>query len=294
MIIWDVFISHASEQKQIFQPLFKKLDSNFFVWYDDDQILTGEKFETAIETGLKFSAFTIFIFSNEYFDKKWPQTELDHSINKYGKKSFPIAYKISVNEIIKKVPSIKEHKILEITDESDLKIEKIIPAINFALKKRDPITYIVDDSDVKNILLDDLDFNIEVKSGPLQTVRQDKKIWQQLIEFSNKEKNIVIKSRAHYFDTIDGAKKSFSENYRKEAQNAHEGRLFESNVGEDKYGRFTIINGGLVVFRITNLLISIEYYSPLPREVNFQEAEKYTRIVDKKIRLLISKRILNQ
>jgi hypothetical protein len=299
MNIWDVFISHASEENEILQPIVKKLESKFFVWYDADQILTGENFENVVEFGLEYSAYAIVFFSPYYFLKDFPQKELDVLIKEHQKKIFPIAYKISIETIKAKVPSLKGHKILEINDISELKINQLVTPINIALKRKEPITNVIDHDDLKNIMLDDFDFNFELIPHPNTKVTQKNgKIWEKCVELSSTENKVRIKSCAYHFETIDEAKQGFGHNYEKEIKNAPEGRVFDPNVGEQQYGIPTPgddkkWNGGLVVFRTSNVLARVEYYSSNDYRYNFHEAEKYARIIDTRTRFLISKRLLS-
>lgn len=76
---WDVFVSHAWEDKQdIVEPLVKALESEGLrVWYDKAVLDVGDNLRRGIEEGLKQSRFGIVVFSPHYFRKAWPQLELD-------------------------------------------------------------------------------------------------------------------------------------------------------------------------------------------------------------------------
>lgn len=298
MNIWDVFISHASEENEILQPLVKKIESKFSIWYDADQILTGENFEKVVEFGLKYSAYAIVFFSPYYLLKDFPQKELDSLINEHKKKIFPIAYNVSIDIIKAKVPSLKGHKILEINDIADLKIDQLVTPINIALKREDPIIDLIDHNDLKNIMLDDFDFDIDLIPHPNTRIIQNGKIWEKCVELSSVDNKNRIKSCAYHYPTIKDAIEGFEYNHTNEIQNAPEGRVFDPNVGEQQYGIPTLGddrkgNGGLVVFRTSNILARVEYYSPKDYRYNYHDSERYARIIDKRIRFLISKRLLS-
>lgn len=76
---WDLFICHASEDKQDFvKPLAEALrKKKIDVWYDEFCIEWGDSIRQKIEEGLKSSKFGIVVFSHAFFRKKWPQNELD-------------------------------------------------------------------------------------------------------------------------------------------------------------------------------------------------------------------------
>lgn len=76
---WDVFISHASEDKEeIAKPLAEALRSNALaVWYDEYALSVGDSLRRKIDEGLAKSKFGIVIVSPAFFSKHWPQQELN-------------------------------------------------------------------------------------------------------------------------------------------------------------------------------------------------------------------------
>lgn len=76
---WDAFISHASEDKaDIARPLADALTvAGLRIWYDDFTLSIGDSLRRSIDRGLVKSRFGIVILSNAFFQKHWPQAELD-------------------------------------------------------------------------------------------------------------------------------------------------------------------------------------------------------------------------
>jgi hypothetical protein len=76
---WDVFICHASEDKgEIADPLANKLTSlGIKVWYDRFQLKWGNRLMKQIDRGLVNSKYGIVILSCSFFDKHWPESELE-------------------------------------------------------------------------------------------------------------------------------------------------------------------------------------------------------------------------
>lgn len=76
---WDVFISHASEDKEDFvRQLAERLrEEGVSVWYDDFTLNIGDRLRRSIDEGLSQSRFGIVVLSHNFFVKEWPQTELD-------------------------------------------------------------------------------------------------------------------------------------------------------------------------------------------------------------------------
>ena len=76
---WDVFISHASEDKDaIATPLAEALRAKGLrVWYDDFALKMGDSLRQSIDRGLARSRFGVVILSGYFFQKHWPQQELN-------------------------------------------------------------------------------------------------------------------------------------------------------------------------------------------------------------------------
>lgn len=76
---WDVFISHASEDKESFvHPLAEELTRlGLRVWYDKFTLKLGDSLREKIDYGLRYSRFGVVVLSPHFFSKDWPKKELD-------------------------------------------------------------------------------------------------------------------------------------------------------------------------------------------------------------------------
>jgi HD-GYP domain-containing protein (c-di-GMP phosphodiesterase class II) len=76
---WDVFISHASEDKDaIARPLAEALRAKGLqVWYDEFALTVGDSLRGKIDQGLARSRFGVVILSPRFFEKHWPEKELN-------------------------------------------------------------------------------------------------------------------------------------------------------------------------------------------------------------------------
>jgi TIR domain len=76
--MWDVFISHASEDKELVaRPLASLLrDRGLSVWYDEFSLKVGDSLSETIDRGLAASKFGVLILSPAFFAKPWPRREL--------------------------------------------------------------------------------------------------------------------------------------------------------------------------------------------------------------------------
>ena len=110
---YDVFVSHASEDKEDFvRPFVNALvDEGLSVWYDEFELYVGKSLRRSIDAGLSSCKFGIVVLSEHFFKKEWPQKELDglfaREVN--GEKIIlPIWHKISKNEVLKYSPPIAD------------------------------------------------------------------------------------------------------------------------------------------------------------------------------------------
>ena len=76
---YDIFISHASEDKDGFvRGLAEALQArNVRVWYDEFTLKVGDSLRRNIDRGLAESRFGVVIVSKHFFRKEWHQKELD-------------------------------------------------------------------------------------------------------------------------------------------------------------------------------------------------------------------------
>jgi hypothetical protein len=76
---WDIFICHASEDKESFvRPLAHRLkEKGVRVWYDEISLKLGDNLRRSIDQGLSKSKYGIVVISPNFLKKEWPQKELD-------------------------------------------------------------------------------------------------------------------------------------------------------------------------------------------------------------------------
>lgn len=108
---WDVFISHASEDKEaVAEPLAAELRARGMkVWLDKTELRIGDSLRRKIDYGLAHSTFGVVILSKSFFAKGWPQYELDGivgmSVNG-DQRMLPIWHEISRDEVARQSPSL--------------------------------------------------------------------------------------------------------------------------------------------------------------------------------------------
>jgi hypothetical protein len=110
---WDVFICHASEDKDdIARPLANALSKRGLpVWYDEFSLRLGDSLRRSIDHGIARSRYGIVILSPAFFAKEWPQRELDGLVTREiqeGKMILPVWHHVSSSEIARFSPSLAD------------------------------------------------------------------------------------------------------------------------------------------------------------------------------------------
>lgn len=129
---YDVFISHASEDKDIVvRPLAIALkNKGLSVWYDEFELKIGDSLRRKIDTGLAKSNFGIVVISRNFIKKGWTNYELDGLITRAvtgEQQLLPIWHNITKQEVIEYSPSLADkiarntalNTIEEISEEID-------------------------------------------------------------------------------------------------------------------------------------------------------------------------------
>jgi len=129
--IYDVFISHATEDKdEVVRPLANALVAEGLrVWYDEFELRIGDSLRRKIDSGLARSRFGVVVLSHSFFAKNWPQYELDGLVTREmtGEQVIlPLWHRITKSEVMAQSPSLAD-KLARST--SDFTIEEIAEEI---------------------------------------------------------------------------------------------------------------------------------------------------------------------
>lgn len=75
---WDAFVSHASEDKEVFvRPLVEALGRlGVSLWYDEVSLRLGDSLSGSIDRGIAKSRNGIIVVSPAFLQKRWPEAEL--------------------------------------------------------------------------------------------------------------------------------------------------------------------------------------------------------------------------
>lgn len=134
---YDLFLSHASEDKVFTKPLADKLKSvGLEVWYDDHDLNKSEQLREDLDNGLKKSDFGVIVLSKNYFIKGWTQLELNAWINLLvysNRKIITIYYGVNIHDVIAFSPIVSTINAFQSTDG----IDKISSGVYDIIKSTD-------------------------------------------------------------------------------------------------------------------------------------------------------------
>lgn len=133
---WDVFISHATEDKVDFVvPLVEALERRgLSAWFDQCVLNVGDSLRAKIDEGLSSSRYGAVVLSPFFFAKQWPQRELDglfarerlgHSV------LLPVWHNVSRDDVLTFSPLLASR----IAVSSAEGIEKVADALHRAIKE---------------------------------------------------------------------------------------------------------------------------------------------------------------
>lgn len=128
---WDVFICHATEDKQqVAAPLAANLaQRNVAVWYDDFSLKVGDSLRTSIDNGLINSRYGLVILSKSFFSKHWPIQELNGLASREvsGKKVIlPVWHEVTVEDVRGFSPILADKIAANSSDGLDSVVDQIM------------------------------------------------------------------------------------------------------------------------------------------------------------------------
>jgi len=131
MVEYDVFISHASEDKDAFvRPLAQALrEKGLNIWYDEFTLKLGDSLRESIDRGLATSRYGLVILSHHFFSKDWPQRELNglFATMKAGERRIlPIWHDLTAQDVQKYSPILSDLLAAKSADGVETVVEKVV------------------------------------------------------------------------------------------------------------------------------------------------------------------------
>lgn len=172
---YDIFISHASEDKESFvEPLAKALiEAGLKVWYDRFELKLGDSLREKIDQGLANSTYGVVVLSKSFFAKDWPKAELDALVtrqNKEGKKVIlPIWHEVEAEQVGQFSPILASKLAARSSDGIDAVVAQIMDACS-------------NDTTSRPVSVFQAGAELGLREQCLEIIRQDNIIeWRKLI-----------------------------------------------------------------------------------------------------------------
>jgi hypothetical protein len=137
MMKYDVFISHASEDKSeiVWHLALALKNHGFRVWLDDLELTLGDSLSRSIDQGLAESRFGIVILSHAFFSKEWPKKELDALVAREGEREkviLPVRHGLTPEEVAEFSPPLADKISISTADGIPAIVESVSRAIGDA------------------------------------------------------------------------------------------------------------------------------------------------------------------
>lgn len=138
---WDVFISHATEDKSsCVEPIAASLEQHgFAVWYDKFTLKLGDSLRQSIDRGLARSRYGVVVLSKAFFQKRWPQVELDGLLEReiHGSKVIlPVWHGVSAEDVRARSPMLAGKLAVSTDDGIDAVVSAIIDVLEQPIRPK--------------------------------------------------------------------------------------------------------------------------------------------------------------
>lgn len=128
-----IFIAHASEDKDaIARPLAEALgEQGYEVWYDEYSLKLGDSLSREINRGLAECDYGVVILSHSFFEKDWPQKELEglfaieNTLDSTSTTILPIWHEIEFKDVAAVSPILADRVAVK----SSAGLEKVVTEI---------------------------------------------------------------------------------------------------------------------------------------------------------------------
>lgn len=112
-MVWDLFISHASEDKDaVARPLAEMFVANGLkVWYDEYSLTVGDSLRRSIDKGLAGCRYGLVILSPHFIEKEWTQKELDGLVAREDgseKRILPVWHNLTKRDVVAFSPPLAD------------------------------------------------------------------------------------------------------------------------------------------------------------------------------------------
>jgi TIR domain len=185
-MLYDVFVSHASEDKDDFvRPLAQRLRAEHLeVWYDEFTLNVGDSLRRSIDRGLSQSRFGLVVLSPSFFGKQWSQWELDGLVARQNSGQsdviLPIWHKVGRDDVLAYSPPLADRVAIS----SARGLDEVVEAIARVVRPRGSTLvfardYLIDKGTTPPVISDDWWLNVAAaaESNPMEGDFQESMGW---------------------------------------------------------------------------------------------------------------------
>lgn len=220
MAEWDVFISHASEDKaSVVRPLAKSLSKlGLRVWFDEYELKVGDSLAGSIDRGLINSRHGIVVLSKAFFSKDWPEYEFRGLVAKslgVKRSILPLWHKIGRDEVMMYSPPLADVLSLSTEESLDVIALKLAEVINPKLHK----------AILRRIAYKNTQLKMTVKSIPISKIEIGK---VRHTELPKSIVNRIILIRAVMFDVMPHTLDEWVDGFQRDTHPTDELEIWES------------------------------------------------------------------
>jgi hypothetical protein len=130
----SLMIIHAGEDKPFVRKLAYDLQSHgISVWFDEWTIKVGDSLVARIDEGIKSTDYALVVFSQAFFNKQWPQRELDSALFREAESNrvfvLPIVLDVDHNAIMKFSPQLAGKMYLDFSHSYEDSFKRLVNSL---------------------------------------------------------------------------------------------------------------------------------------------------------------------
>jgi hypothetical protein len=133
IIYYDVFISHAYEDKNVFtnELAIALKEEGLKIWYSGFELKLGDSITDSVNNALKGAEYGIVVISPIYLEKQWAMSELKALFTQEAERNriLPILHNITMDEIKEQLPMLADRYAISSDKGLEFIVNKVMEVI---------------------------------------------------------------------------------------------------------------------------------------------------------------------
>lgn len=150
--MWDVFISHCSEDKPFARSLAGGLEKmGLSVWFDENILQIGDSIRESIDRGLANSEYGIVVLSEGFFKKPWPKNELNalFATEQRAGRILPVRHNLSIESLKRLSPLLADRFSIA----SNAGLKRVTSALAQTIVRKEGISQALDSPEGSSLIV---------------------------------------------------------------------------------------------------------------------------------------------